>query len=109
MAFRARRVMRRRAIVRTAAVGGAAYYAGKRRERGLEHEADQDAQLEAMQTQGYEQQAAPPPAPPPPAPAAAAPTMEDKIEQIRQLAKLHEDNILTDEEFAAQKQEILGS
>jgi hypothetical protein len=57
----------------------------------------------------YEQQAAPPPpaaAPPPPAP--AGPTMEDKIEQIRQLAKLHDDGILTDDEFAAQKQEILG-
>jgi hypothetical protein len=107
MAFRARRVMRRRAIVRTAAVGGAAYYAGKRRERGLEHEADQDAQLADMQTQGYPQQAAPPPpAPPPPAP--AAPTMEDKIDQIRQLAKLHDEGILTDDEFAAQKQEILG-
>jgi putative oligomerization/nucleic acid binding protein len=104
MAFRARRVMRRRAIVRTAAVGGAAYYAGKRRERGLEHEADQDAQLEETQTQGYEQQAPPPP---PPAPA-AVPTMEDKIEQIKQLAQLHADGVLTDEEFAAQKQEILG-
>jgi Short C-terminal domain len=99
MAFRARRVMRRRAIVRTAAVGGAAYYAGKGR-----HEADQDAQLaDAQQTQGY---APPPPAPPPPAP--AAPTMEEKIEQIRQLSKLHDDGILTDDEFAAQKQEILG-
>jgi hypothetical protein len=107
MAFRARRVMRRRAIVRTAAVGGAAYYAGKRREQGMQHEADQDAQLAEMQPQGYAQEAAPPPpAPPPPAP--AEPTMEDKIEQIRQLAKLHDDGILTDDEFAAQKQEILG-
>jgi hypothetical protein len=106
MAFRARRVMRRRAIVRTAAVGGAAYYAGKRRERGLEHEADQDAQLEEMQTQGYAQQAA---APPPAPPAPAEPTMEDKIEQIKQLAQLHSDGVLTDEEFAAQKQQILGS
>lgn len=99
MAFRARRVMRRRAVVRTAAVGGAAYYAGKRRQQGMEHEADQDAQLESTQ---YEQQAPPPP------PAPAEPTMEDKIEQIRQLAKLHDDGILTDDEFAAQKQEILG-
>ncbi|MEN3284826.1 MAG: hypothetical protein V7607_5966 [Solirubrobacteraceae bacterium] len=100
MAFRARRVMRRRAIVRTAAVGGAAYYAGKGRERRLGHEADQDAQLETMPTQGYEQQAAPP--------APAEPTMEDKIEQIKQLGQLHADGVLTDEEFAAQKREILG-
>ena len=68
---------------------------GKRREQGQRHEADQDAQL-----------ADAPPAPPPPAP--AAPTMEEKIEQIRQLSKLHDDGILTDDEFAAQKQEILG-
>jgi putative oligomerization/nucleic acid binding protein len=107
MAFRARRVMRRRAIVRTAAVGGAAYYAGKRREQGTQHEADQDAQLAEMQPQSYAQEATPPPAPPPPAPA-AAPTMDDKIEQIKQLAQLHTDGVLTDEEFAAQKQQILG-
>jgi hypothetical protein len=46
-----------------------------------------------------------------PAPAApsAAPNMEDKIEQIKQLAQLHTDGILTDEEFSEQKQAILGS
>ena len=30
------------------------------------------------------------------------------IEQLQQLAKLHEQGILTDEEFAAKKQQILG-
>jgi len=94
--------MRRRAVVRTAAVGGAAYYAGKRREGAAQREADQDAQIAA-------------PAPAPSAPSAAptapsaAPTMEDKIEQIKQLAQLHSDGILTDEEFSERKQAILGS
>ena len=46
--------------------------------------------------------AAPPPPPPPAAPA------EDPVAQLRELAKLRDDGILTDEEFAAQKQKILG-
>jgi hypothetical protein len=42
-----------------------------------------------------------------PPPAAAAPE-EDPIAQLRELAKLRDDGILTEEEFAAQKQKILG-
>ena len=42
---------------------------------------------------------------PPPAPAAPA---EDPIAELRELAKLKEDGILTEEEFAAQKRRILG-
>jgi len=41
--------------------------------------------------------------PPPAAPAAA-----DPIEQLKQLGALHEQGILTDEEFAAQKAKLLG-
>ena len=42
-------------------------------------------------------------APPPP----AAPE-QDPVAQLRELAKLRDDGILTDEEFTAQKQKILG-
>ena len=45
--------------------------------------------------------------PPPPAPAAAAPA--DPIEQLKELAELKRQGILTDEEFAAQKAKILGA
>jgi hypothetical protein len=45
------------------------------------------------------QQAAPPPQ--------AAPAEPDMTEQLQDLAKLHEQGILTDEEFAAKKKEIL--
>ena len=45
------------------------------------------------------------PAPPPPAPAAPA---ADPIEQLKQLAALKDQGILTEEEFAAQKAKILG-
>jgi hypothetical protein len=46
------------------------------------------------------------------APAAPAPAMggsgQDVVEQIKQLADLHQQGILTDEEFAAQKAKLLG-
>ncbi len=44
---------------------------------------------------------------PAPAPVAAAPAV-DPIEQLKQLAELKNQGILTEEEFAAQKAKILG-
>ena len=93
-----RRMMRRRAVVGAAAVGGAAYYAGKKRTESSAREADQQARLEELEAQGQA-----------PAPAAAAPAAEQGYaEELEQLAKLHEEGILTDEEFNAKKKEILG-
>jgi hypothetical protein len=57
---------------------------------------------------GQEQAAPPPEAPAPAASPAAGPTPDD-IEQLKQLAALKDQGILTDEEFAAQKAKILGS
>jgi hypothetical protein len=55
------------------------------------------------------QQAPPPQAPPQPAPAAPAPSgMDSTIDQLKKLGELHDQGILTDEEFAAQKQRILA-
>jgi len=48
------------------------------------------------------------PPPPPPAPAAAPAPEADPIAQLKELAALREQGILTDEEFAAQKAKILG-
>jgi Short C-terminal domain len=42
------------------------------------------------------------------APVAAAPAEPDPIEQLKQLGALHEQGVLTDEEFAAQKAKLLG-
>ena len=39
---------------------------------------------------------------------APAPQEPTDVEQLQQFAKLHEQGILTDEEFAAKKQQILG-
>jgi hypothetical protein len=38
----------------------------------------------------------------------AAPAEPDMTEQIEQLGKLHEQGLLTDEEFEAKKKQILG-
>jgi hypothetical protein len=46
-------------------------------------------------------------APPAPVPS-AAPVGGDDIAELRQLAELHQQGILTDEEFSAKKAKILG-
>jgi hypothetical protein len=43
-----------------------------------------------------------------PAPAAPAAPAADPIEQLKELAALHSQGVLTDEEFAAQKAKLLG-
>lgn len=48
------------------------------------------------------------PAQPQPMPQAAAPAVDDQMAQLEKLGQLHEQGILTDEEFAAKKQQILG-
>jgi hypothetical protein len=53
-------------------------------------------------------QYAPPQYTPPPAPAAVAPSGDPALAKLRQLAELHDQGILTDEEFTAQKARILG-
>lgn len=88
---------RRRPLARAAMVGGAAYYTGKRVQEGREADADRDARLEELEAQ--QATSAPPPAPAP---------EHDMVEQLERLAKLKEQGILTDEEFAAQKQKLLA-
>jgi len=94
-------LMRRRPLLRAAAVGGGAYVAGKRHAQAQEREAEQEARLGDLEQQQYaapQAQAAP----------AAGGLAPDAIEQLRQLGQLHEQGVLTDEEFAAQKARLLG-
>jgi len=90
-----------RGVVRTAAVAGTATAVSNRvsRRQG-QRWAQQEAPAYAEPEPTY---AAPAPAAPAPAPAA------DPIGQLKELAALKEQGILTDEEFAAQKAKILGS
>jgi Short C-terminal domain len=85
-----------RGMARTAVVAGTATAVSNRVSR---RQANRWAQQDAY-GYGYQE-------PPPPPPAAAAPA-EDPIEQLKQLGALHQQGILTDEEFAAQKAKLLG-
>jgi hypothetical protein len=58
--------------------------------------------------QAYEQQQQAPPPPQQAAPPPAAPSEADKFAELEKLGKLHEQGILTDAEFAAEKAKILG-
>jgi Short C-terminal domain len=104
---------RRRPLMRAAVVGGGAYVAGRSMGRSAEarqqSEADQNQRINDLEQQQY---AAPPPAPapPPPAPApAAAPAPSPMIGELNQLAELHQQGVLTDEEFTAAKAKLFGS
>jgi hypothetical protein len=121
-------MFRRRPLLRAAAVGGTAYVAGKhvanKQADEAAYAADQDARISALEQQqaGPDPYQQPPPQyqqpppqyqqpppqyqqPPPPAPAASSPM----IDQLNQLADLHQQGVLTDEEFAAAKAKLFGS
>lgn len=102
-----------RGVARTAVIAGtASAVSGRVQRRQAEKFAERDAQIYAQREQAYEQQMAPPPAPAPapvPAPAAAGGMPADTIQQLKDLAELKNQGILTEEEFAQQKARILGS
>lgn len=54
------------------------------------------------------QQSQPAPVAEEPAQVAAAAPADDTSAQLEQLAKLHSEGVLTDEEFAAKKKQLLG-
>ena len=93
---------RRRPLMRAAMVGGVAYHAGKKTQEGRDADYERDARLAEL-----EQQQAMAAAPAPAAP--AAPAEPDMFEQLERLAKLKEQGVLTEEEFAAQKQKLLAA
>lgn len=65
-------------------------------------------QNEKWQEQAYQQQVQAQQYAPAPAPVYTAPASSDTTAQLQQLAQLHAQGILTDEEFAAKKAQILG-
>lgn len=97
-----------RGVARTAAVVGTAGAVSHHQQKKW---AAQDQQ--ASQAHDYQQQYAPPPqqyAPPPQEYAAPAsqPAVDPTVEKINQLAALHAQGILSDEEFASAKAKALG-
>jgi Short C-terminal domain len=84
-----------RMAARTAVVAGTATAVGGRVQRRQANKWDQqDAQQDEQQQ--YQQEAPPPEA------------EDDATTQLQNLAKLHGQGVLTDEEFAAAKAKILG-
>ena len=90
-----------RGVARTAVVAGTATAVSNRVSRRQANRWSEQEQNEYAQQQYYAQQAAPPPAP-------AAPAEDDMVTKLKELAELHDQGILTDEEFAAQKAKILA-
>ncbi|MGH3480613.1 MAG: SHOCT domain-containing protein, partial [Nocardioidaceae bacterium] len=78
---------------------------GRVQRRQAERFADRDAQIVAERQAAYQQQA------PPPQYAEAPPPQSgggDVVQQLKDLAELKNQGVLTEEEFAAQKAKILG-
>jgi len=92
-----------RMAARTAVVAGTATAVSGRvaRRQNARWEQQDQQQYEQQQQQYAEQQQY---APPPP----AAPAEDDQATQLQNLAQLHTQGVLTDEEFAAAKAKILG-
>lgn len=106
-----------RAAVGTAVVAGTAGAVHHHQEQKW---ANQEAQQQAAYDQAYQQgaidaqQQAQQYAPPPPqyaapAPQALPPAQDDLTAKLKQLADLHAQGVLSDEEFAAAKQKLLAS
>lgn len=88
-----------RGVARTAVVAGTATAVSGRVARRQNNKWAEQEQAQ------YEQQMAQQPAP---APAPAAPAEASEVDELKQIADLHAQGILTDEEFAAKKAQILG-
>ena len=86
---------RRRPLLRAVAVGGGAYMAGKHAAHSQEAGPDEEPEAAA-----------------PPVDAADAPPDaglgSDAMDRLAQLGQLHDQGVLTDDEFATQKAALLG-
>jgi hypothetical protein len=86
-----------RGVARTAVIAGTATSVSNRVSRR------QGQRWAAQEAPPQQQYAAPPPAPAPP------PAGEDRVAQLKELAGLRDQGVLTEQEFAAEKARILGS
>ena len=96
----------RREFIEVAAVGGAVHESHKAKEEEAEL-----AAMQAQQAQAEAQAQAVAAAPPEAAeakPAAAGELTDQQVSELERAAKLKEEGILTEDEFAAEKKKILG-
>lgn len=102
-----------RGMARTAVVAGtASAVSGRVQRRQANKFAEKDAATAAKQQEAYDAQMAQQQQPvyeqPAPPPAAAGGISNDAIQQLKELAALKEQGILTEQEFGVQKAKILG-
>jgi len=86
---------RRRPLLRSAATAGGAYLAGKQRGRNEERDGGREARFSGAERGS-----------------ATAPReglSSDAMDQLKSLAELHDQGILTDQEFDEQKAKVLNS
>ena len=97
---------RRRPLLRAAVVGGGAYVAGRHMANKSAEQSQQEAeQNDRLSDLEQQQQAPPAPAQQAPAPAPSS----AMLDELNQLATLHQQGVLTDDEFTAAKAKLLGS
>jgi len=112
-------IMRRRRVglAGAAVATGGAFALGRRAANQAAAEREQEARLQALEASAATppMPAAAPPAAPaaaqpaaPAAPAAATPAEPDRLAQLKDLTALRDAGALTDAEFEAEKQRILG-
>ena len=95
-----------RGMARTAAIVGTANAVTHKQSQKYAQKDQQAAQAAAYQQQQAQAQYAPPP--PQQAAPAPAPAVDPTVDKINQLAALHAQGILSDEEFASAKAKALG-
>jgi Short C-terminal domain len=98
-------IMRRRPLLRAAAVGGSAYLVGK---RAGQRNADQQ-ETESAQAGGASDQASQGGQARQPGPEAASASAASIPDQLNRLSALHDQGSLTDAEFASAKSKLLGT
>jgi hypothetical protein len=89
-----------RGVARTAVIAGTATAVSNRVSRRQANRWAAQEQQQAYQQQPYASEEAPPP---------PADDMDTKLAQLRELGELKTQGVLSDAEFEAQKQRILGS
>jgi hypothetical protein len=95
-------------LLRAAVVGGGAYMAGKHVARNSADQQQQE-QYQDQRISDLEQQQAPPQQPPAPAATPAPAASSPMVDQLNQLATLHQQGVLTDDEFTAAKAKLFGT
>lgn len=102
-------IMRRRPLLRAAAVAGGAYVAGTRaadrRSAEEQAQAERDARISQLEQQAAPAETTAPGRDPGTGAGPAGPSISD---QLSRLMQLRDQGILTDEEFSAAKGKVLG-